>query len=72
MVFLVFLVVTNGTQTFNIPLALRILKYLIDKKELRKTKNTIKVSEFDLICGSNFVFGVRVPLNNIFSWLFKG
>ena len=27
------------------------LDYLINKKELKKTKNTIKLSEFDLICG---------------------
>ena len=27
------------------------LNYLINKKELKKTKNIIKVSEFDLICG---------------------
>ena len=35
-------------------LALRILNYLnylINKKEEKKTKNTIKVSEFDIICG---------------------
>ena len=74
---------TNGTPTFEIPLALRIsesqwyyksqgairsqmaprllkyhmnsefyyLNYLINKKELKKTKNIIKLSEFDLICG---------------------
>ena len=37
--------------------------YLINKKkELKKTKNTIKVSKFDLICGYNSVYGVRVPL----------
>ena len=28
-----------------------------------KTKDTIKISEFDLICGGNLVLNVRVPLN---------
>ena len=36
------------------------LNYLINKKVLKKTKNTIKLNEFDLICGQNLVFGVRV------------
>ena len=44
------------------------LKYLINKKELKKTKNTIKLSEFDLICGKNLVFGVRVPLRLILAY----
>ena len=48
-----------------LPLALRILRasdYLIIQKELKKTKNTIKIGEFNLSCRKKLVFGARVPL----------
>ena len=61
------------------------LNYLINKKGLKKTKNTIKLSKFDLICGTfksltqmtfkytaNLVFGVRVPLRTKLPNIKKG
>ena len=56
------------------PLALGILnnfKLSHYQKRVEKTKNTTKISEFDLICRKNLVFGVRVPLKDLFLYIFK-